>query len=110
MRAVAIVIASLVLAGLVVYSAWAGTYNRLVQASQQVNAAQAEVETQLQRRYDLIPNLVESTRAVLTQERTVFEALARARTHYAGTAPGSPERVQAANEVEGALARLLVIV
>lgn len=110
MRIAAVVVGVLVLAGLLVYSAWAGTYNRLVQASQQVNAAQAEVETQLQRRYDLIPNLVESTRAVLTQERTVFEALARARTHYAGTAPGSPERVQAANEVERALGRLLVIV
>lgn len=100
----------IVLAGLVVYSSFVGTYNRLVQANQQVNAAQAEVETQLQRRFDLIPNLVEATRAVLTQERTVFEALARARAQYAGTRPQTPERVEAANRYQSAIARLLVIV
>lgn len=110
MRGAAVPILAIVLAGLVVYSAVVGTYNRLVQAAQQVNAAQADVETQLQRRFDLIPNLVEATRAVLTQERTVFEALAQARTRYAGTRPGTPERVEAANQVESALARLLVIV
>jgi LemA protein len=105
-----IAIAVIVLVGLLVSSTVAGTYNHLVQANQQVSAAQAEVETQLQRRFDLIPNLVESTRAVLVQERTVFEALARARTQYAGTRPGTPQHVDAANQVESALARLLVIV
>ncbi len=100
----------IVLVALVAYSAVVGTYNRLVRARQQVDAAQADVETQLQRRYDLIPNLVEATRAVLTQERTVFEALAQARTRYAGATPGTPERVAAANQVESALGRLLVIV
>ncbi len=110
MRGPLVPILVIVLAALVAYSAWVGTYNRLVAARQQVDAAQADVETQLQRRFDLIPNLVEATRAVLTQERTVFEALAQARTRYAGTAPGTPERVQAANQVEGALGRLLVIV
>jgi LemA protein len=110
MRGPLIPILVIALAGLVAYSAVVGTYNRLVAARQQVDAAQADVETQLQRRYDLIPNLVEAARAVLAQERTVFEALAQARTHYAGTSPGSPERVQAANQVESALARLLVIV
>jgi LemA protein len=110
MRGAVITILIIVLAVLIVYSAFAGTYNRLVQANQQVNAAQAEVETQLQRRFDLIPNLVESTKAVLTQERVVFNAIAKARTQYAGTRPGTPERVEAANQYEGAIARLLVIV
>lgn len=110
MRGVLISIAVILLVGLLVSSTVAGTYNHLVQANQQVSAAQAEVETQLQRRFDLIPNLVESTRAVLVQERTVFEALAKARTQYAGTRPGTPDRVDAANQVESALARLLVIV
>jgi len=94
----------------VIYGTLAGTYNHLVQANQSVNAAQADVETQLQRRFDLIPNLVEATRAVMAQERAVFEALATARTQYAGTRPGTPERVEAANQVESALGRLLVIV
>jgi len=110
MRGPLVTVLVIVLAGLVVYSSFVGTYNHLVQANQQVNAAQAEVETQLQRRFDLIPNLVEATRAVLTQERTVFEALARARARYAGTRPQTPERVEAANQYESAIARLLVIV
>lgn len=110
MRGPLIVVGVLVLLALLIYSSFVGTYNHLVQANQQVNAAQAEVETQLQRRFDLIPNLVNATQAVLAQERTVFEALARARANYAGTRPGSPERVNAAAQYEGAIARLLVIV
>ncbi len=110
MRALGIAVLIVVVLGLVVYSSVAGTYNRLVQANQQVSAAQADVETQLQRRFDLIPNLVESTKAVLSQERAVFGAIAEARTHYAGTQPGSPARVDAANQYEGAIARLLVVV
>ena len=96
--------------GVMVYASIAGTYNRLVQANQQVSAAQANVETQLQRRFDLIPNLVASTRAVLAQERAVFGAIAEARTRYAGTQPGTPARVDAANQYESAIARLLVVV
>ena len=110
MRGAAIALVVVVVAALLVYGTFAGTYNRLVQSNQQVNAAQAEVETQLQRRFDLIPNLVESTKAVLTQERTVFEALANARAHYAGTTAGTPERIDAANQYQSAIARLLVVV
>ena len=110
MRGAAVAAVIVVVAVVLVYGTFTGTYNRLVQANQQVNAAQADVETQLQRRFDLIPNLVESTRGILAQERAVFEAIATARTQYAGTRPGTPERVEAANQVQGALARLLVIV
>jgi LemA protein len=110
MRGAAVAAVIVVVAVVLVYGTFAGTYNRLVQANQQVNAAQADVETQLQRRFDLIPNLVESTRGILAQERAVFGAIATARTQYAGTRPGTPERVEAANQVQGALARLLVIV
>ena len=110
MRGPLIVVGVLVLLALLIYSSFVGTYNHLVQANQQVNAAQAEVETQLQRRFDLIPNLVNATQAVLAQERTVFGALARARANYAGTQPGSPERVNAATQYQSAIARLLVIV
>lgn len=110
MRGATIAIVVVVAAALLIYTTFAGTYNRLVQANQQVNAAQADVETQLQRRFDLIPNLVASTKGVLAQERAVFEALANARTHYAGTSPGTPERIDAANQYQSAIARLLVIV
>jgi LemA protein len=110
MRGATIAMVIVVLAAALVYGTFSGTYNHLVQAGQQVNAAQAEVETQLQRRFDLIPNLVESTKAVLSQERAVFEALANARAHYAGTSPGTPDRIDAANQYQSAIARLLVVV
>ncbi len=104
---VLIVVIIIALAGI---SSGAGTYNRLVQVNQQVEAAWGNVEAQYQRRFDLIPNLTEVTKGFLQQERTVFEAIAQARTRYAGAPPGSPSRVAAANQLESALARLLVIV
>lgn len=106
----AIPAAIVVLVILLVVAPVTGTYNSLVAATQQVDAAWANVEAQYQRRLDLIPNLVEATRGFLTQERTIFEDLAKARARYAGSPPGSSERVAAANQVESALARLLVIV
>jgi LemA protein len=85
-----------------------GTYNSLVTRSQAVDGQWAQVETQYQRRFDLIPNLVESVKGIMAQEQSVFLAIAEARTRYAGaTTPA--DRADAANEVETALARLLVI-
>ena len=110
MRGATIALVVVLVVVVVLYGTFAGTYNGLVQANQEVNARQADVETQLQRRFDLIPNLVASTKAVLAQERAVFDAIASARTRYAGTAPGSPERIDAANQYQSAIARLLVIV
>lgn len=110
MRGATIAIVVVVVAVVLLYGSFAGTYNRLVQANQQVNAAQADVETQLQRRFDLIPNLVEATRATMAQERAVFDAIASARTRYAGAPPGSPDRIDAANQYQSAIARLLVVV
>jgi LemA protein len=84
-------------------------YNGLIGRSAAVDTQWAQVETQYQRRFDLIPNLVRSTQAVLTQEQKVFGDLAKARSAYAG-ARSPDERAQAASQVESALARLLVIV
>lgn len=86
------------------------SYNGLVRGQETVNTSWAQVEAQYQRRYDLIPQLVESTKGIFRQEQAVFIAIAEARTHYAGTQPGTDERVEATNQVESALARLLVIV
>jgi len=86
----------------------AGVYNSLVTRAQSVDSQWAQVETQYQRRFDLIPNLVESVKGIMAQEQQVFLAIAEARTRYAGaTTPA--DRADAANEVESALARLLVI-
>lgn len=84
------------------------TYNSFVGQNERVNNAWAQIDTDLQRRYDLIPNLVAATKGIANQEKEVFTAIADARSKYAGAA--SPEtRAQAANQVESSLARLLVI-
>lgn len=86
-----------------------GTYNNLVTKTQNVDGQWAQVETQYQRRFDLIPNLVNSVKGIFEQEQDVFLAIAEARTKYVG-AKGVNEKAQAATEVESALGRLLVIV
>lgn len=85
------------------------SYNGLVTANEKADAQWATVETQYQRRFDLIPNLVNSVKGILTQEQTVFQNIADARTKYAGaTTPDA--KAEAASEVETSLGRLLVIV
>lgn len=86
-----------------------GYYNRLVGLTQAVESQWAQVETQYQRRYDLIPNLVNSVEGIMEQEQEVFGQLAEARTRY-GNAGTDEEKVVAAGELESALSRLLVVV
>lgn len=95
----------LVLAGVTLFS----TYNRLVAMDEAVTGQWAQVENQLQRRYELIPNLVETVRGYAAHEEEIFTAVAEARTRLAGAATPE-EQVAAANQVESALGRLLVIV
>jgi len=83
-------------------------YNGLVTGNQRVDQQWAQVETQYQRRFDLIPNLVESVKGVLKQEQTIFKDIADARSRYAG-ANTVDEKSTAATGVESALGRLLVI-
>jgi LemA protein len=83
-------------------------YNGLVTSDVAADTQWKQVETQYQRRFDLIPNLVESVKAVLTQEQEVFTAIANARARYSG-ATTPEDRASAANQVESALGRLLVI-
>lgn len=96
--------------GLVVGLNILGTYNDLIKRNEVVSTNWAQVETQYQRRFDLIPNLVNATKGFLRQEQKVFGDIAEARTRYAGTAAGSDERVRATNGLESALSRLLVII
>ena len=84
------------------------TYNGLVTLNENVDGQWAQVETQYQRRFDLIPNLVASVQGAMKQEKDVFGALAEARTRYAG-ATSNNEKAAAATEVESAFARLLVV-
>jgi LemA protein len=84
------------------------TYNRLVSQSEGIEGQWAQVETQYQRRFDLIPNLVSSVQGTMRQEQAVFSMIADARTKYAGAATPRT-RAAAAVEVESSLARLLVV-
>ncbi len=92
---------------LVLYS-WS-LYNGLVKADENITGQWAQVQTQYQRRFDLIPNLVNSVKGIMNQEKEVFSDLAEARTRYAG-ATTVDAKVQAANDVETSLGRLLVVV
>jgi len=85
-----------------------GFYNNLVTKTQAVDNQWAQVETQYQRRFDLIPNLVSSVEGIMTQEQAVFGQIAEARTRYSG-ATTVEEKARAATQVESALGRLLVI-
>ncbi len=85
-----------------------GAYNSLVRANEGITGQWAQVETQYQRRFDLIPNLVESVKGIMKQEQAVFTAIADARTRYSG-AQTIDAKAKAAGEVESALGRLLVI-
>ncbi len=87
--------------------AW-GIYNKMVAADEGVNNMWAQVETQYQRRFDLIPNLVESVKGAMGQEQKVFGDLAEARSHYAGASTVS-EKAAAAGQVESAFSRLLAV-
>ncbi len=98
----------LVLAVLIGLYAWSG-YNSLVGANESINTQWAQVETQYQRRFDLIPNLVATVQGIAKQEQKVFGDLAAARAKYSG-ANSTEDKVQAANDVETTLSRLLVIV
>lgn len=85
------------------------SYNGLIDKETRVDQATADLEVQLQRRFDLIPNLVSAVQGALTQERDILNNLADARSRYAG-ASGGADKLQAASEVESALSRLLVVV
>lgn len=99
----------IVLGAIIIAVSLVGIYNSLVTKSQGVDAQWSQVETQYQRRYDLIPNLVNSVKGMMTQEQTVFLAIADARTKY-GAAQTVNEKAAAAGEVETALGRLLAVI
>jgi LemA protein len=85
------------------------SYNGLVDRELTVDQSVADLDVQLQRRFDLIPNLVKSVEGALEQEREIIGKVTEARTKYASAGSGD-DRVAAAGELEGALSRLLVVV
>jgi LemA protein len=107
MKKIWIIVLAVIIIGIALSAAT--SYNRLVSMNVKVDEQWAQVETVLQRRFDLIPNLLNTTKGYAKHEKDVFETLAKARANYSG-AKDVGQKVKAANEFEGALARLMVIV
>jgi LemA protein len=84
-------------------------FNRLVRYRTRVDNGWAQIDVQLRRRYDLIPNLVESVRGYASHERELFERVAEARAAAAG-ASGTADRAQAENQVTAQLRQLMAVV
>src|SRR5499425_2769457 len=104
-----IVVIILALIALVVFGQYIGVRNTLVTKNESVKAAWSQVDIALQRRADLIPNLVETVKGYAKQEQTVFGDIAKARS--ALLSAGTPsEKIAANNQLDGALGRLLVVV
>jgi LemA protein len=88
-----------------------GIYNRLVTLRQRVREAWSDIDVQLKRRYDLIPNLVETVKGYAAHEKTVFENVTNARANaISAGATGTPEqRAQAENVLTGALRSVFAV-
>jgi len=86
-----------------------GAYNSLVTLDEEVKTAWAQVENQLQRRYDLIPNLVETVKGYASHEQELFVKVTEARSRVGG-AGSVPDKIAANNSLSSALSRLLVVV
>ena len=85
------------------------SYNRLTSLREQIDAAWAQVENQLQRRNDLIPNLIEVTKGYAAHEKEIFEAVANARAKMIAAGGSRDATIDAAGEMSGALSRLLAL-
>src|SRR5207247_1659224 len=83
-------------------------YNKMVSLKEQIDAAWAQVENQLQRRNDLVPNLVEVTKGYASHEKEIFDHIADARAKLIGAGTRA-EKIDAAENLGSALSRLLVV-
>jgi len=103
---VLIVIAALIL---LVIMNWWSTYNKIVTYDENIDGSWAQVENVLQRRYDLIPNLVNTVKGYAAHEKGTLEEITKLRSQW-GAAKTQGEKVEAANQMESALSRLMVVV
>ncbi len=107
-KAVLIIVAAIAAVAIVSVLWGVGQYNKVVTMDEQVKSQWAQVENQLKRRYDLLPNLVEITKGYAKHERGVFTDIANARTKYF-QANTVKDKIQASQQLEGVLSRLLFL-
>ena len=103
------VLVGILLLAISLYGFFRGTYNQFVFLDEGVKSSWAQVENQLQRRFELIPNLVETVKGYAKQEKDVLVEVTNARAKVGG-ANTVPDKINANNELSGALSRLLVVV
>ncbi|MGB8132283.1 MAG: LemA family protein [Candidatus Angelobacter sp.] len=104
-----IAIGIIVLLLIVGFSSYVGAKNQMVTKNETVKAAWSQVDIVLQRRADLIPNLVETVKGFALQEQTVFGDIAKARSRLL-SANTPTDKIAANQQLDGALGRLLVVV
>lgn len=109
MKGLIIVLGVLLVIAIGMYSYLKGAYNSLVSLDEGVKAAWAQVENQLQRRYDLIPNYVETVKGYAAHEKDVLVQVTEARAKVGGAATVD-EKIDANNQLSSALSRLLLVV
>lgn len=102
-------IAVLLILALIVFGMYASRRNEMVRLNEQVRSSWAQVDVVLQRRADLIPNLVETVKGFAAQEQTVFDDIAKARAALLG-AHEPQDKIAANNQLDGAIGRLLAVV
>ena len=102
------ILAVLVLAALMVFGSYVSARNQMVSYDQNVKASWSEVDVQMQRRADLIPNLVSTVKGFTKEESTVFGDIANARAGMLN-AQGPAAKIAANNQLDGALGRLLLL-
>jgi len=106
---VGIVIAIIMVLLFVGFSSYVGARNQMVTKNEAVKSAWSQVDVVLQRRADLIPNLVETVKGIALQEQTVFGDIAKARSQLL-SASTPADKIAANQQLDGALGRLLAIV
>jgi len=103
-----IVVGVVLVVGLMTFSWLRKGYDNVIAMDENVKGSWAQVENQLKRRYDLIPNLVETVKGYASHEKELFENIAEARTKYF-QAGSVKDKLQASGQLEGFLSRLLVL-
>jgi LemA protein len=107
-KTVLIIVGIIIVIGLMAAGNIIAGYNRVITMDENVKGKWAQVENQLKRRYDLIPNLVETVKGYASHEKQIFEDIAQARTQYF-QAKDVKGKISASNQLEGALSRLLFL-
>ena len=108
-KSILILIGCLAVAGFIAFGAWISLKNQIVAMEENVNGQWAQIDNQLKRRNDLIPNFVATVKGYAAHEMKAIEAITAAREKLASGNLSQADRMKAEGEVGAAISRLLVI-